>query len=58
MRIRNTQCRSDANLATGLAAAIGIGGGGVENGGLWEGKTRVALQSTLHAAAIKPRGQA
>jgi len=44
--------------ATGLAAATGIGGGGVENGGFWEGKTRVALQSLLHAAALDGRDSA
>ncbi|MCL2489146.1 MAG: TraM recognition domain-containing protein [Propionibacteriaceae bacterium] len=44
--------------ATGLAAATGIGGGGVENGGFWEGKTRVALQSLLHAAALDDRSSA
>jgi type IV secretory pathway TraG/TraD family ATPase VirD4 len=41
--------------ATGLAAATGIGGKGVENGGFWEGKTRVALQALLHAAALDQR---
>ncbi|MDR2566175.1 MAG: TraM recognition domain-containing protein [Bifidobacteriaceae bacterium] len=44
--------------ATGLASATGIGGGGVENGGFWEGKTRVALQSLLHAAALGQRDSA
>ena len=44
--------------ATGLAAATGIGGAGVEGGGFWEGKTRVALQSLLHAAALDGRDSA
>ncbi len=44
--------------ATGLAAATGIGGQGVEGGGFWEAKTRVALQSLLHAAALDGRGAA
>ncbi len=41
--------------ATGLAAATGLGGAGVENGGFWEGKTRMALQALLHAAALDGR---
>jgi type IV secretory pathway TraG/TraD family ATPase VirD4 len=41
--------------AAGLASATGIGGGGVDNGGFWEGKTRTALQALLHAAAIDER---
>jgi len=41
--------------ATGLAAATGLGGAGVENGGFWEGKTRSALQALLHAAALDGR---
>ena len=41
--------------ATGLAASTGIGGQGVENGAFWEGKTRQALQSLLHAAALDGR---
>jgi type IV secretory pathway TraG/TraD family ATPase VirD4 len=44
--------------ATGLASATGLGSGGVENGGFWEGKTRTALQSLLHAAALDGRGAA
>jgi type IV secretory pathway TraG/TraD family ATPase VirD4 len=44
--------------ATGLASATGIGGGGVENGGFWEGKTRQALQALLHAAALDDRDSA
>jgi type IV secretory pathway TraG/TraD family ATPase VirD4 len=44
--------------ATGLAAATGIGGQGVEGGGFWEAKTRVALQCLLHAAALDGRGAA
>jgi type IV secretory pathway TraG/TraD family ATPase VirD4 len=44
--------------ATGLASATGIGGAGVENGGFWEGKTRSALQSLLHAAALDGRDAA
>jgi type IV secretory pathway TraG/TraD family ATPase VirD4 len=44
--------------AAGLASATGIGVGGVENGGFWEGKTRVALQSLLHAAALGGRDSA
>lgn len=41
--------------ATGLAAATGLGGGGVESGGFWEGKTRAAIQGLLHAAALDGR---
>jgi type IV secretory pathway TraG/TraD family ATPase VirD4 len=41
--------------ATGLASGTGIGGTGVENGGFWEAKTRVALQTLLHAAALDRR---
>ncbi len=41
--------------AAGLAAATGMGGGGVENGGFWEGKTRAAIQALLHAAALDGR---
>lgn len=41
--------------ATGLAAGTGLGGGGVDNGGFWEGKTRTALQALLHAAALDHR---
>jgi len=44
--------------ATGLAAATGVGGGGVDNGAFWEGKTRTALQSLLHAAALDGRDAA
>ncbi|MDR1513259.1 MAG: TraM recognition domain-containing protein [Propionibacteriaceae bacterium] len=44
--------------ATGLASATGLGSGGVENGGFWEGKTRTALQSLLHAAALDGRDAA
>jgi type IV secretory pathway TraG/TraD family ATPase VirD4 len=44
--------------ATGLASATGIGGAGVENGGFWEGKTRTALQTLLHAAALDGRSTA
>ncbi|MDR0285221.1 MAG: TraM recognition domain-containing protein [Propionibacteriaceae bacterium] len=44
--------------ATGLAAATGLGGTGVENGGFWEGKTRTALQTLLHAAALDHRDTA
>jgi type IV secretory pathway TraG/TraD family ATPase VirD4 len=44
--------------ATGLAAGTGLGGGGVENGGFWESKTRVALQALLHAAALEQRSTA
>ncbi|MCL1900542.1 MAG: TraM recognition domain-containing protein, partial [Promicromonosporaceae bacterium] len=36
----------------------GLGSGGVENGGFWEGKTRTALQSLLHAAALDGRDAA
>lgn len=39
--------------ATGLAAGIGFGG--VENGGFWEGKARMAIQALLHAAALDGR---
>src|SRR5699024_1156210 len=41
--------------ATGLAAATGLADGGVDGGGFWEGKTRVALQALLHAAALDNR---
>lgn len=41
--------------AAGLAAATNVGGPGVEGGGFWEGKTRTALQSLLHAAALNDR---
>lgn len=41
--------------AAGLSAATGMGGGGVENGGFWEGKTRAAVQALLHAAALDGR---
>ena len=41
--------------ATGLAAGTGLSSGGVDSGGFWEGKTRTALQSLLHAAAIDNR---
>ncbi|HEY9565582.1 MAG TPA: TraM recognition domain-containing protein [Nocardioides sp.] len=41
--------------ATGLASATGLSAGSVESGGFWEGKTRTALQSLLHAAALDHR---
>ncbi|MFD6094082.1 type IV secretory system conjugative DNA transfer family protein [Oerskovia sp. NPDC060338] len=41
--------------ANGLAAATGLSAGGVESGGFWEGMTRTALQSLLHAAALDSR---
>jgi type IV secretion system protein VirD4 len=41
--------------ASGLAAGTGLAGGGVEAGGFWEAKTRTALQSLLHAAALANR---
>lgn len=41
--------------ATGLAAGTGLSAGGVEGGGLWEGKSRTALQALLHAAALDHR---
>jgi type IV secretion system protein VirD4 len=41
--------------ATALAASTGLGGGGTDNGGFWEGKTRVAIQALLHAAALDGR---
>ncbi|EGD44029.1 putative TraG-family protein [Nocardioidaceae bacterium Broad-1] len=41
--------------ATGLASATGLSSGGVEGGGFWEGKTRTALQTLLHAAALDRR---
>lgn len=44
--------------AAGLAAGTGLSGVGVENGGFWEGKTRTALQSLLHAAALDGRSPA
>lgn len=39
--------------AGGLASATGLSSGGVESGSFWEGKTRAALQSLLHAAALE-----
>ena len=39
--------------ANGLAASTGLSSGGVESGGFWEGKTRAALQTLLHAAALE-----
>ena len=39
--------------ATGLAASIGFGD--VESGGFWEGKSRIAIQGLLHAAALDGR---
>lgn len=44
--------------AAGLASATGLTDGGVDSGGFWEGKTRVALQALLHAAAIDHRSPA
>ncbi|MBS3940484.1 MAG: type IV secretory system conjugative DNA transfer family protein [Actinobacteria bacterium] len=44
--------------ATGLASATGLGSGGVDNGGFWEGKTRTAIQALLHAAALDSRDPA
>ena len=41
--------------ASGLAASTGLGSGGVESGGFWEGKTKTALQVLLHAAALDHR---
>ncbi|NHN55860.1 type IV secretory system conjugative DNA transfer family protein [Calidifontibacter sp. DB0510] len=41
--------------AAGLAAGTGLGGGGVEGGGFWEGKTAGAIQTLLHAAALDGR---
>lgn len=41
--------------AAGLAAGTGLARTGVENGGFWEGKTRTALQTLLHAAALEHR---
>lgn len=41
--------------ARGLAASTGLGGGGVESGGFWEGKTSAAIQALLHAAALDGR---
>ncbi|HEX4400126.1 MAG TPA: TraM recognition domain-containing protein [Galbitalea sp.] len=41
--------------ANGLAASTGLGGHAVENGSFWEGKTRAAIQSLLHAAALDGR---
>lgn len=41
--------------ANGLATATGLSAGGVESGGFWEDKTRTALQSLLHAAALDGR---
>ncbi len=39
--------------ATGLAASTGFGG--VQSGDFWEGKTRIAIQCLLHAAALDNR---
>ena len=44
--------------ATGLAAATELSAGGVEGGGFWDGKTRIALQAHLHAAALDHRSPA
>jgi len=44
--------------ANGLASATGLSSGGVESGGFWEGKTRIVLQSLLHAAALDNRSPA
>jgi type IV secretory pathway TraG/TraD family ATPase VirD4 len=41
--------------AVGLAASTGLGSGGVEGGGFWEGKTAAAIQALLHAAALDGR---
>ena len=41
--------------AAGLASGTGLAAGGVESGGFWEVKTRTALQSLLHAAALADR---
>jgi type IV secretion system protein VirD4 len=41
--------------ATGLAASTGLGGKGVDDGSFWEGKTRAAIQSLLHAAGLDGR---
>lgn len=41
--------------AGGLAAGTGLGSGGVEGGGFWEGKTAAAIQTLLHAAALDGR---
>lgn len=38
--------------ATGLASATGLSTGGVESGGVWEGKTDTPLQALSHAAAL------
>jgi type IV secretory pathway TraG/TraD family ATPase VirD4 len=41
--------------AAGLASTTGLNSSGVGDGSFWEGKTRVALQALLHAAAIDGR---
>ncbi|GAA4374922.1 TraM recognition domain-containing protein [Agromyces bauzanensis] len=41
--------------AAGLAAGTGLAAGGVDGGGFWEAKTRVALQALLHAASLDRR---
>lgn len=41
--------------ATGLSASTGLSAGGVDNGSFWEGKTRTAIQTLLHAAALDGR---
>jgi type IV secretion system protein VirD4 len=41
--------------AAGLAAGTGLGSGGVDSGGFWEGKTAAAIQALLHAAALDGR---
>lgn len=44
--------------AHGLATGTGLAAGSVENGGFWEAKTRIVLQSLLHAAALDDRSPA
>lgn len=39
--------------ANALAAATGLGKGGVSDGNFWQDQTRSALQSLLHAAALE-----
>ena len=47
--------RGCEDLLTAMIRASGLADDGVDGGGFWEGKTRVALQALLHAAAIDHR---
>lgn len=41
--------------ARGFAASTGLGGGGVENGGFWQGQTESVIRAMLHAADLDGR---